>query len=182
MRNRYPILGVLLALMSTSGITLSADPLQPIDALDVPRYMGRWFEIAKYPNWFQLHCVANTSAEYRLLPDGTVEVINQCKRKDGSKEQAIGSARQIGKPTSPKLEVRFAPQWTSFLPFVWGDYWVIDLDADYQLAAVSEPLREHLWVLSRTPEVDPVAYESLLHRLREKGFDMTKLELTPQEK
>ena len=89
-------------------------------------------------------------------------------------------ARQPDGPASPKLEVRFAPAILSFIPKVWGDYWVIDLDAAYTLAAVSEPKREYLWILSRTPTVDPVAYDALLKRLAAQGLDMKRLVPTKQ--
>jgi apolipoprotein D and lipocalin family protein len=92
----------------------------------------------------------------------------------------VGRARQDGPADSPKLEVRFAPAWLSWLPMVWGNYWVIDLDPAYQLVAVSEPSREYLWVLSRTPAVDAAAYQALLERLRAKGFDLTRLERAAQ--
>jgi apolipoprotein D and lipocalin family protein len=112
--------------------------------------------------------------------DGRVDVVNRCRRADGSQDVAEGVARQPGGPGSPKLEVRFAPAIVSFLPMVWGDYWVIDLDPDYRLAAVSEPKREYLWILSRTPKVDPAAYDALLGRLRAQGLDMKRLEPTRQ--
>lgn len=159
-----------------------APGLATIASLDVPRYMGTWYEIAKYPNWFQKKCIGNTRADYSLQPDGAVRVVNRCLTQDGEISEAIGAARQVGPATSPKLEVRFAPLWLSFLPVVWGDYWVIDLDDDYQLAAVSEPDRDYLWVLSRTPQVDQKAYDGLLQRLTEKGFDLGKLETTRQDK
>jgi len=152
----------------------------PIAALDVPRYMGAWFEVAKYPNRFQRQCVRNTTAEYALQGDGTVRVTNRCVTAQGDTIEAVGQARQVGAATSPKLEVRFAPAWLSFLPFVWGNYWVIDLDERYQLVAVSEPTREYLWVLSRTPQVDPSAYQGLLGRLSKMGFDVSKLDVTKQ--
>lgn len=155
-------------------------PLEPVATLDVPRYMGTWYEIAKFPNSFQKKCVGSTRAEYSLQPDGTVQVVNSCKVASGATEQAVGTARQIGAATSPKLEVRFAPAWLSFLPMVWGDYWVIDIDPDYALVAVSEPRREYLWVLSRTPQVDQRRYQELLGRLAGRGFDATKLEVTKQ--
>jgi apolipoprotein D and lipocalin family protein len=128
-------------------------PLQPIDALDVPRYMGRWYEIAKYPNRFQKKCVGDTQATYALKQDGTIAVTNTCRVENGEIDEAHGVARQIGQSGSPKLEVRFAPAWLSFIPAIWGNYWVIDLDPGYQLAAVGEPKREYLWILSRTPKV-----------------------------
>jgi apolipoprotein D and lipocalin family protein len=181
-------MATLLALLFivASPPALSADsvtpPLATIAALDVPRYMGRWYEIAKYPNWFQKKCVGDTSAEYRLQPEGTVQVVNRCRMDNGEWNEAVGLARQIGGPTSPRLEVRFAPAWLSFIPAVWGDYWVIDLDPAYQLVAVSEPRREYLWVLSRNPQVSKDVYEALLHRLRGLGFDPGKLEITPHRR
>ena len=98
--------------------------------------------------------------------------------QDGGRHLGRGHrpSGQTGGPDSPKLEVRFAPWWLSFLPMVWGDYWVVDLDENYRLAAVSEPSRKYLWVLSRTPTVDAAAYRDLLKRLESKGFDLTKLE------
>lgn len=157
-------------------------PLAAVAALDVPRYMGTWYEIAKYPNRFQKKCVADTRAEYSLMADGRVQVINRCRQESGETDAAHGIARQIGVAGSPRLEVRFAPAWLSFIPAVWGDYWVIDIDEDYQLVAVSEPKREYLWVLSRTPAVDALSYGALLGRLAGKGFDIHRLELTPQQR
>lgn len=155
--------------------------LRTIPALEVPRYMGVWFEIAKFPNWFQRKCSGATRAEYRLKSDGTVQVINRCRIQSGETIEAIGAARQVGSASSPKLEVRFGPEWLSFLPLVWGDYWVIDLDERYQLVAVSEPQKEYLWILARTPHVDPNDYKSLLARLSKMGFDLSKLEVTKQD-
>jgi apolipoprotein D and lipocalin family protein len=152
----------------------------PIAALDVPRYMGTWYEIAKFPNRFQAKCTANTRALYLAQTDGSVQVLNSCATADGSTIDASGLALQVGAANSPKLQVRFAPAWLSWLPMVWGDYWVIDLDADYQLAAVSDAKREYLWVLSRTPQVNAKAYDALIARLKAQHFDVQKLEPTPQ--
>ena len=153
-------------------------PLATITSLDVPRYMGTWFEIAKYPNKFQKKCVADTQAQYQLLPAGAVQVTNRCRKDNGELDEAVGEARQTGAAASPKLQVRFAPAWLSWLPAVWGNYGVIDLDERYQLVAVSEPSREFLWVLARTPQVSAEAYNALLARLKAQGFDLDKLERT----
>lgn len=167
-------------LLAGSAQAVDAPPaLQSVAALDVPRYMGRWYEIAKFPNRFQRDCVADARAEYRLLNDQRIRVVNRCRQSDGKIEEAAGIARQAG-ASSSQLKVRFAPAWLSFLPFVWGDYWVVDLDPDYQMAAVSEPRREYLWVLARTPRVEPDAYAALLRRLDAMGFDIGKLQLTLQ--
>ncbi|MBV1733512.1 MAG: lipocalin family protein [Hydrogenophaga sp.] len=177
-------LALALALLSPfaapAQTSAPPEPLQTIARLDVGRYLGTWYEIAKYPNRFQRQCVADTSALYRLRDDGQLDVINRCRQANGEVAEAVGRARQDGPADSPKLEVRFAPAWLSWLPMVWGNYWVIDLDTDYQLVAVSEPSREYLWVLSRTPTVEAGAYQALLGRLREKGFDLTRLEPTVQ--
>lgn len=178
-------LSALRALANGSAVEketpTASDGLRTIPSLDVARYMGTWYEIAKYPNWFQKKCIGGTKADYSLMNDGRVQVINRCHIAGGELSEAIGVARQVGTSTSPKLEVRFAPAWLSFLPFVWGDYWIIELDDDYQLAVVSEPKKEYLWILSRTPKVDSVSYNALLARLRQKGFDLQKLEVTKQD-
>ncbi|MCR2747444.1 lipocalin family protein [Limnobacter sp. YS8-69] len=160
----------------------ASQPLQTIQSLDVPRYMGTWHEIAKYPNRFQKQCVGNTSAEYSMRSDGKVKVLNRCQLASGEMDEAEGQARQVGGANSPKFEVRFAPAWLSWLPMVWGDYWVIDLDKEYELVAVSEPSREYLWVLARTQQVEQAKYDALLARLKARGFDMNKIELSPQGK
>lgn len=185
------LLAVLFSLCSLTAVAKDGAPgndpqssksvLSTIPALDVPRYMGTWYEIAKFPNWFQRKCAGSTKAEYSLEADGTVKVVNRCRLESGEMIEAIGVARQIGAAMSPKLEVRFAPGWLSFLPFVWGDYWVIDLDDRYQLVAVSEPQRKYLWILARTPRIDPTAYKDLLTRLMQKGFDLSTLEITKQD-
>ena len=179
-----PIMGCLVAFSALAAgeppRTLIS-PLVAVPSLDVERYMGTWYEIAKYPNRFQKQCVADTRAEYSLLSDGRVQVINRCRLQNGEMESASGIARKVGGAGSAKLEVRFAPAWLSFIPAVWGNYWVVDLDEGYQLVAVSEPKREYLWILSRTPSVDKRAYDSLLERLGHKGFDIEKLEASRQD-
>ena len=177
------IIGFLLICLSSfqAAAQQSDQAVKTIASLDVPRYLGTWYEIAKFPNWFQKKCISNTKAVYTAKPDGNIRVLNSCKTASGETSEAEGLARQIGAKDSPKLEVRFAPAWLSFLPMVWGDYWVIDLDPQYQLAAVSDPSREYLWVLSRTPQLDPKAYADLLQRLQQQSFDIQKLELTSQK-
>ena len=187
-RSRWLMVLVLAALSLTSlklAAQTSPSPqalpaVTTIASLDVPRYMGTWYEIAKFPNRFQAKCVANTRARYLAQTDGSVQVLNSCTTADGSTIDALGKAIQVGAMTSPKLQVRFAPAWLSWLPMVWGDYWVIDLDADYQLAAVSDAKREYLWVLSRTPQANAKAYDALLDRLKAQHFDVKNLEPTPQ--
>lgn len=170
-----------LALACAAGLAQAVEPLTTVPTLDVPRYMGTWYEIAKLPNWFQRKCAGSTRAQYSLQANGNVQVANSCRLASGEFDDAIGAARQIGAASSPKLKVRFAPAWLSLIPAVWGDYWVIELDDNYQWVAVSEPGRQYLWILSRTPRMEPTVYADLLARLARKGLDVQKLELTRQE-
>jgi apolipoprotein D and lipocalin family protein len=162
------------AAMGTAQAELA--PLQTVPSVDVPRYMGTWHEIAKYPNWFQKKCASSTQATYTLQANGQVQVLNRCKTDKGEWSEALGAARQIGGPTSPQLKVRFAPEWLSFIPLVWGDYWIIDLDPDYQWVVVSEPQREYLWILSRTPQMPAATYQTLLAKLEKLGFNLKRIE------
>lgn len=181
---RAKVVAVALCLVPLCAIAdeqaAALTPLTTVAALDLNRYMGTWYEIARYPNRFQKKCVGDTRADYSVNPDGTVKVTNQCRLANGTDDLAIGAARQVGPVHSPKLKVRFAPAWLSIIPLVWGDYWIVDLDNAYQLVAVSEPKRQYLWILSRTPQVNRAAYDGLLARLRDMGFDLRKLVKTPQ--
>jgi apolipoprotein D and lipocalin family protein len=154
-------------------------PLRTVERLDVPRYMGTWYEIAKFPNRFQAQCASDTRAEYTAQPDGTVRVVNRCRTENGETTEAVGLARQVGGPDSPKLQVRFAPAWLSWWPAVWGDYWIVDLEPDYQLVAVSEPRRAYLWILARSPRVDPARQATMVKRLAEQGLDVSRLQPAP---
>jgi len=151
-------------------------PLQTVPSVDWVRYMGTWHEIAKYPNRFQRHCVGETSATYSLQPDGTVQVRNRCRREDGRMDEALGVARRVGGEQSARAQVRFAPDWLSWLPMVWGHYWVVALDPQYQWVVVSEPGREYLWVLARTPALAPDVLSQVEGLLQQHGFDLARLE------
>lgn len=159
-------------------------PLEPISSLDLQKYQGTWYEIAKYPNRFQTQCVKSTVVKYAVQPSGTVEVINACDEKNGGKTSVTGEARRVGadkNPQSATLKVRFAPAWLSWLPFVWGDYWVVALDPQYQWSVVSEPGRELLWVLARGKQLDAATWTTIESAIKQRGFDLTKLEKTAQD-
>ena len=172
------VTGLLTLAASLATAQAQLPPLKTVPSVDVPRYMGTWHEVAKYPNWFQRKCASSTQATYSLQANGRVQVFNRCKTDKGEWIDALGEARQIGGPTSAQLQVRFAPEWLSFIPLVWGDYWIFDLDPDYQWVLVSDPKREYLWVLSRSPQISADTYQSLLHKLSAQGFDLKRLERT----
>jgi len=156
-----------------------APPTQ--DWVDLARYAGRWYEIARLPNRFQDQCAGDVAATYTLEPDGRVTIVNECRRKDGRTARAEGVARLADeKGPASRLKVRFAPAFLSFLPFVWGDYWILELDHDYRHALVGDPARKYLWILSRSPEMDAATYESLTAAAGRLGFDTARLVPTPQ--
>lgn len=191
--SRQGSVAVAALMLSVSALSVQAAPLPPLQAVpsvDLTRYQGRWYQIALYPNTFQKQCVGNTTADYKLLPTGMVEVINQCKTADGSISKAVGAARVkppkvLGVPvakgtTTSKLEVRFAPSYLSWLNAVWAPYWVIQLADDYRYAVVGEPNREFLWILSRTPQLDAQDRAIINGLLQQQGYDPLKLKEEPQ--
>jgi apolipoprotein D and lipocalin family protein len=169
------IAGVSMALGVAHSAAQGAEaPLETVAFVDLDRYLGTWYEIASYPAWFQRGCTAVT-AEYGLRDDGRISVLNSCRKGslDGKLKRAKGRAKVADTSTNAKLKVSF------FGPF-WGDYWIIDLDSDYQWAVVGEPKRRYLWILSRTPVMDDALYESIVAKLAAQGYDPSRLRPTPQ--
>lgn len=174
------ILFSLVLCMSVAAQAKDKPALQSVANVDLKRYAGKWYEIAKYPNKFQKQCVANTTANYTIKANGRIEVRNECVLKDGKIETAIGEAKINDKTTNSKLKVRFAPRALSWLPFVWANYWIIDLDKDYEYVAIGEPKRNYFWILSRKPMLDDASYQNILRRAESMGFNPAKVEKTPQ--
>ncbi len=158
-----------------------ATSLPTQDWVDLARYAGRWYEIARLPNRFQQQCAGDVAATYTLRPDGRVTVVNECRKRDGQVTRVEGVARRADeKGPASRLKVRFAPSFLSFLPFVWGDYWILELDREYRHALVGDPSLKYLWVLSRDPVIDEQTYDGLVAAARRLGFDAARLVRTPQ--
>lgn len=149
--------------------------LKTVEYVDIQKYMGTWYEIAKFPQWFEKGLVG-VKANYTLLSNGKVRVINSGYKKDfnGKLKIAKGKAWIVDKKTNAKLKVSF------FWPFA-GNYWIIDLGKDYEYAVVGYASREDLWILSRKPQMEESLYNGLLKRIQEKGFDLSRIEKTTQE-
>jgi len=147
-------------------------PLQVVPSVDLARYVGKWYEIAHLPAWFQRDCTGDTTATYTLRPDGKITVLNECRNPSGALKSAKGVAHiASSKGPNTKLKVTF------FWPF-YGDYWIIDLDPQYRWAVVGEPGRKYFWILSRTPQLDRAVYEQILDRARKQGYDLGPLQVT----
>lgn len=163
------------------GAPLMRAPLQVVAPVDLQRYAGIWHEQARLPNRFQKQCAGPVVAEYTPQPGGAVQVLNRCVREDGNFDEAVGAARVVpvaGQPGAGRLQVRFAPAWLGWLPMVWGDYWILKLDRDYQVSLVGTPDRQYLWVLSRAPRLDEAVLRAELDYARSLGFDTDKVVLT----
>jgi apolipoprotein D and lipocalin family protein len=159
--------------------TQPRDAVQTVDAVDIDRYVGSWFEIARFPNSFQDECIGDVTARYATRSDGRLDVINRCRTENGPIE-ARGIARIVDTETRARLKVRFAPAVLSFLPFVWGDYWILGLERDYSWAVVGSPDREYLWILARTPALDWEDYTLALATASANGFAVERLIQTNQ--
>lgn len=168
------VLAALLAAAAglTGCSTAPAAPLATVAGVDLARYAGRWYEVASLPNRFQAQCVADTQAQYRASGDD-IEVINRCRRADGSVEAVTGVAKVVAGSANAQLRVSF------FWPF-YGDYWVLALAPDYRWALVGEPSRQFGWVLSRTPQLAPADLEAALARAEALGFARAAFKPTPQ--
>jgi apolipoprotein D and lipocalin family protein len=171
---------VLLAWLALAGCAktttarLGLPDLRTVPRVDLPRYLGTWYDIASFPQRFQLGCTG-TTATYSMRGDGEIAVLNRCRKGSltGKEDSALGRARVVDRTTNAKLEVSF------FRPF-WGAYWIIDLGANYEYAVVGHPSRDYLWILSRTPTMDRTVYDGILLRLREEGYEVTRLRRTLQ--
>ena len=168
-----PFIYILLVSMFMTT-TLKSQTLQTVPSVDLKKYAGKWFEIASYPQRFQKGC-HGTTAEYTWSEKGYVIVENRCNKGGltGKPSSIKGKAFVEKNSGNAKLKVQF------FWPFK-GKYWIIDLADDYSYAVVSHPNKKYLWILSRTPKIQDATYQQILFRLKEKGFDLTKLQLTEQ--
>jgi apolipoprotein D and lipocalin family protein len=174
MKHLPALIAIGFFIFNCAGTAKSDSPLTVVDSVDLQRYLGKWYEIASYPAWFQKGCTGST-AEYRLLPDEKIQVINRCRKDslDGPLKESKGKAEVVDTTTNAKLKVWF------FWPFK-GNYWIIDLSSDYQWAVVGEPSRKYLWILSRTPTMEEAVYQGILERLPQKGYDPAGLRRTAQ--
>ncbi len=155
------------------GCSTKYDPLTTANRVDLNKYLGTWYEIARFEHFFEKGC-KNVTANYSLLEDEKIRVINTCTKIETNKKKEAKGVAYATDITNSKLKVSF------FRPF-YGDYWIIDLDKDYKYALVGSPSREYLWILSRTKTIDENTQKSLLNIASKKGFDTTKFIWTIQD-
>jgi len=150
----------------------AAKPPQTVASVDLEKYSGKWFEIARYPNSFQKNCESVT-AEYGVRDDNKISVVNTCHAEE--KRSATGVARVVSGSNNSKLKVKFAPAW---VPFAEGDYWVLHIEGDYQAALVGDPEGKYLWILARAPQIKTSTLNVIKARAEELGYDSRPLKMT----
>jgi apolipoprotein D and lipocalin family protein len=154
------------------SITLFSQQPDPktVDYVDLTKYTGLWYEIARIPNRFQKHCVKGTTAEYSLKENGEILVINSCTDNDNEVDVAEGVAKVVDKKSNARLEVSFV-SFFGWRPF-WGDYWIIGLDENYQWAVIGHPERKYGWILSRTKNPDRQMLDEAFDILIKQGYNL----------
>ena len=163
-----------VTLGACAGVGSKGD-LQTVTSVDLSRYVGTWYEIARLPMWFQRHCV-DSKAIYSSRPDGLVGVHNECVTESGGVEQAEGVATVVDPKTNARLTVAF-DNWFArlFGSSREGNYWILDLDPEYRTAMVGTPDRRYLWILSRTPQLEDSTYQRLVERARQLRYPVSDL-------
>ena len=187
MKHPHIVRFLLAAALQASVVTMAFSqsdtipplPVTTVSTVDLSRYAGLWYEVAKIPNRFQKQCVRGTTAQYALRDDGRISVVNRCVKEDGSTDEASGVAKIVDTASNAKLKVSFV-SFLGWRPF-WGDYWVIGLDADYRWAIVGTPDRKYGWVLSRTPSLDADAMDAIFAIIERNGYRRTAFEMSPQD-
>lgn len=154
-----------------TGCAVKHAPLQSVEKVDFSRYLGTWYEIARYEHSFEKGCL-NVSATYALKDNGDISVLNQCTLEDGTQKKAQGVAYAVDK-SNAKLKVSF------FRPF-YGNYWILMLDEAYTYAVIGEPSREYFWILSRTPSLEQKTLDSILSAMPSLGYTKELLIWTKQ--
>lgn len=171
---RIVTVGLFLAVQAWPTASVAAEPLPTVQEVNLDRYAGRWYEIARLPMWFERNCIDNITANYTLRNDARIDVVNSCRTEKGQ-ISARGIAEVPDAAHPGQLRVRFAPDWMAWLPVVWGDYWIIDLDPEYRWVMVGAPSRGYLWILSRTPALAPEIVSPLKNKAIKLGFDVAPM-------
>ena len=189
--NHLPKAGFKLAKIVVGGAVLvglgmatmayaQTKPLHVVEKVELDKYLGVWYEVARKPMYFQNKCDRDVSATYTLNENGNIAIDNRCYAQDGKLNQSSGEAFVQNAPFNSKLKVSFLPESIRWLPVGRGDYWILKIADDYQTVLVGEPKRKYMWVLSRSAQPDPAVVKEYLDYAQSVGFDLSDIIHTKQ--
>jgi apolipoprotein D and lipocalin family protein len=165
--------GVVLTGLAVGTIAYAqAKPLPTVEKVELDKYLGVWYEVARKPMFFERKCAFNVTATYTLNENGNIVVDNKCADQDGDLQQSLGEAFVVNAPFNSKLKVSFLPEGVRWIPVGRGDYWILKLDEDYQTVLVGEPRRKYLWVLSRISNPKKEIIHEYLNYAKSLGYDI----------
>lgn len=170
---------VLLGLGLVTMAYAQSKPLHAVEKIELDKYLGVWYEVARKPMYFQNKCDRDVTATYTLNENGNIVVDNRCYSKDGKLNQSLGEAFVQNAPFNSKLKVGFLPEAVRWLPVGRGDYWILKIDEDYQTVLVGEPKRKYMWILSRSAHPDQGVVNSYLDYARSVGYELNDVVYTP---
>jgi apolipoprotein D and lipocalin family protein len=184
--NNLPKAGLTVAKIAVGGAVLiglgavtlayaQTQPLPTVEKVELDRYLGVWYEVARKPMYFQNQCDRDVSATYTLNENGNVKVDNRCYSKEGQLKQSLGEAFIQNSPFNSKLKVSFLPEAVRWLPVGRGDYWILKIDEDYQTVLVGEPSRKYMWVLSRSARPDQAVVKEYLDYAKSVGYALNDI-------
>lgn len=177
---KFLLTGIFLLLYIVSFAQNSEqNKITTVDSVNLKKYVGTWYEIAKIPNRFQDQCIKNTTATYEIDEEGDIIVHNKCIDEDGELDDAEGLARVVDKETNSKLEVSFV-SFLGWRPF-WGDYWILGLEENYKYAVIGTPSRKYGWILCRTPQMSETDLENCYKIFEKNGYARKSFELSKQD-
>lgn len=157
-----------------------ASSVQSVSKIELNQYLGSWYEIARKPMYFQKKCAKDVTANYTLGTNGNIQVTNRCLDKNGQEQVAHGEAYVVNSPKNSQLKVSFLPKALRWLPVGRGDYWIVKIDPDYQVALVGDPQKKYLWLLARTPKISQSTLNEYQEYAKSIGYDLSDLKLTVQ--
>ncbi|HZW38090.1 MAG TPA: lipocalin family protein [Ignavibacteriaceae bacterium] len=169
---------ILVLLFSLAIFSQNNKEPETVKKVDLKKYIGKWYEIAKIPNSFQKQCVRGTTAEYSLENDGKIKVVNSCIDEDGKRDEADGVAKIVDKQSNSKLEVSFV-SFLGWRPF-WGDYWILGLGPNYEYSVVGTPDRKYGWILGREKKLTEKQLNEAYEILKKNGYDVKKFIMSEQ--
>ena len=171
---------VLLGLGATTMAYAQKESLPTVEKVELDRYLGKWYEVARKPLYFQNKCDRDVTATYTLNENGNIVVDNRCIKKDGEQTQSGGEAFVQNPPQNTKLKVSFLPDFIRWIPVGRGDYWVLKLDENYQTVLLGELKLKYMWILSRDPQLDKNVVNEYLKYAQSVGDDLSDVIHTKQ--